>query len=440
MAARINKKRAFLFVSKILGKHIPVDPHTSLLSGAALSLLLLQAMSGKGNNLVNELLNEAIEGLNRPKSAKNVYRKIQNSHLMLPIPAKFIGFAETATALGHSMYNVFNGGCTYIHTTRELIPSMQSMINFDEEHSHAVSHRCYAEDRHVLAGEEAIVLVDDEITTGNTVLNIIKDLHSKFPRKNYMIASLLDWRTPEDEQRYVDLENQLGITITSLSLIKGIIQVEGNTITSVIPEKVSVSHSSASIEFIYLNDLFAMTERESESSTGFVNTSPYLTGTGRFGIHMMDNRKTDQSVDSAAKCLSTYRKGMKTLCLGTGEFMYLPMRISAEMGEGVRYHSTTRSPIHSVQLKDYAISHAISFPSPDDAGVTNFVYNIAPGQYDDVFLFLERDLPLSSIKPMIESFDSKGFKQINIVICGPNRHPRMVIVDECYDQKTRTNG
>src|SRR5687767_12128719 len=33
MAARINKKRSFLFVSKVLGKHIPVNPYTSLLSG-----------------------------------------------------------------------------------------------------------------------------------------------------------------------------------------------------------------------------------------------------------------------------------------------------------------------------------------------------------------------------------------------------------------------
>lgn len=38
MAARINKKRSFLFVSKVLGKHIPVNPHVSLLAGASLSL------------------------------------------------------------------------------------------------------------------------------------------------------------------------------------------------------------------------------------------------------------------------------------------------------------------------------------------------------------------------------------------------------------------
>src|SRR5579875_921843 len=37
MAARINKKRAFLFVSRVLGKHLPVHPSTPLLASALLA-------------------------------------------------------------------------------------------------------------------------------------------------------------------------------------------------------------------------------------------------------------------------------------------------------------------------------------------------------------------------------------------------------------------
>ena len=37
MAARINKKRSFLFVSKVLGKHLPINPQKGLLTGALLA-------------------------------------------------------------------------------------------------------------------------------------------------------------------------------------------------------------------------------------------------------------------------------------------------------------------------------------------------------------------------------------------------------------------
>ncbi|NQD52427.1 hypothetical protein HP440_18145, partial [Bacillus altitudinis] len=38
MAARVNKKRAFLFVSKVLGKHMPVHPLKPLLVSGLLAM------------------------------------------------------------------------------------------------------------------------------------------------------------------------------------------------------------------------------------------------------------------------------------------------------------------------------------------------------------------------------------------------------------------
>ena len=37
MAARINKKRSFLFVSKVLGKHLPIQPQKGLITAALLA-------------------------------------------------------------------------------------------------------------------------------------------------------------------------------------------------------------------------------------------------------------------------------------------------------------------------------------------------------------------------------------------------------------------
>ena len=41
-------------------------------------------------------------------------------------------------------------GGSYIHTTREVIEGSASIINFSEEHSHAVAHYCYAKDPQML--------------------------------------------------------------------------------------------------------------------------------------------------------------------------------------------------------------------------------------------------------------------------------------------------
>ena len=106
MAARINKKRSFLFVSKLLGKHIPVNPYTSLLSGAALAVLLYEHLTEKTEETkvqITEWKREMVEGLIDPKQARQVYNMLLQESLGLPETIRFVGFAETATALGHSM-------------------------------------------------------------------------------------------------------------------------------------------------------------------------------------------------------------------------------------------------------------------------------------------------------------------------------------------------
>ena len=72
-----------------------------------------------------------------------VYESVINRSLItLPDQTLFIGFAETATGLGHAVFNLFDQAY-YLHTTREQIPQLASELNFNEDHSHAVNHRCY---------------------------------------------------------------------------------------------------------------------------------------------------------------------------------------------------------------------------------------------------------------------------------------------------------
>ncbi len=148
-------------------------------------------------------------------------------HYQYPLPEEvlFIGFAETATALGHSMFQCFQNA-KYVHTTRESIPNLESVITFEEEHSHATSHRCYV-DKSFFQNNNPIILVDDEMTTGKTALNIIRSIQQQFPREEYTIASLLDWRSNTNRRQFKQLEEELQIKIHVISLLEGRIHTTG---------------------------------------------------------------------------------------------------------------------------------------------------------------------------------------------------------------------
>ncbi|MCL6604101.1 MAG: phosphoribosyltransferase family protein [Paenibacillus sp.] len=420
MAARINKKRSFLFVSKVLGKHIPVNPYTPLLSGAALGLLLYRELDvGSANahkELIDKLIKQAMNGLIHPEHAEEAYNELMAAKLILPDPVVFIGFAETATALGHSMYNLFAENASYIHTTREDIPDLESVINFEEEHSHAVDHLCYALDANLLSGTEPIILVDDEITTGNTAINTIRDIQSKFPRQEYVIASILDWRTGANVQVYKELEQELGISIKSLCLLQGSIEVKGVPLLAAGEQKDLLSTSQVPVVTTYVSDGMERLAVTSTDSLHEVNECPYMKYTGRFGLESSQNRIVDAGVSVIAKQLQELREGTQTLVLGVGEFMYLPMRIAAEMGDGISYQSTTRSPIHPYRRLDYGVHSAAGYPSAGDPEITNFIYNVDPGRYDEIFVLLEREVPENRIQPMMDILKKLARQKVHLVV------------------------
>lgn len=411
MAARINKKRSFLFVSKLLGKHIPVIPEVSLLGGAALALLYQIHANGKLKLDIHDIMRALVD----LDSAGETYKYMKSNLLELSEPTLFVGFAETATALGHSMYDVFIGPSKYIHTTRDEIVGTNPLLTFEEEHSHATAHRCYASDPEFFHGDTPVVLVDDEITTGRTALNIIRDLQQKHPRTRYVVASLLDWRSNEDIDRFAAMERELGISIHCLSLLKGQIKVEGAApdIRGLDSSSLIPSHN-VQVQHHYIGHVFSHNPITSINSLSEQNDKPYLKLTGRFGLRSSDNKELDQMISSAASQLKNHRLGNRTLCMGTGEFMYIPMRIASEMGQGILFQSSTRSPIHPSRGASYGIQNAYSFQSPEDRNVDYYFYNIADGQYDEIFVFVERS-DKSSLDAYLNALKLTGIPSIHVV-------------------------
>ncbi|TFE22831.1 phosphoribosyltransferase family protein [Cohnella luojiensis] len=400
MAARINKKRGFLFVSKLLGKHIPVHPSLSLASGAMLGCLYEAAILERPTTVSMQLLRDAFEDT---EQADALYRRLMETKIRVEEPTLFIGFAETATALGHSMFDAFEGNADFLHTTREQIDDMTSLINFEEEHSHAVSHRCYALDPDLFGKASTIVLVDDEITTGNTSLNIIKELHHSFGHRDFVVASLLDWRSTADRDRFAQLETERDIRIRCLSLLEGFITVNGAPLEESLQHSPSVTTDNVTFRTYDVSRFFEHLDID------------YLKHTGRFGMSALQGESLNREVKRAADYLVSRRTGKRILCLGTGEFMYIPMRIADLMGDEIYYQSTTRSPIHPMQREQYAVTSSYRFDSVDDPTVANFMYNLSPGQYDEAFVFIERKYGPEQGASFEQALSRIGIPIVNLV-------------------------
>ncbi|MFD0381181.1 phosphoribosyltransferase domain-containing protein, partial [Streptomyces sp. NPDC127112] len=184
LALRRNPKRAHLLVSQVLGKHVPQSPATVYAAGYGLG------------ERVRELLGERAAS------------------------AVVLGYAETATGLGHCVADGL-GAAPYLHSTRRPVAGVRPAGGFEEAHSHATSHLLLPEDPKLLAGDGPLVLVDDEFSTGNTVLNTIRDLHARHPRGHYVVVALVDMRSSADRDRLTAFAAELGARVDLVALASG---------------------------------------------------------------------------------------------------------------------------------------------------------------------------------------------------------------------------
>ncbi|MEH5097910.1 MULTISPECIES: phosphoribosyltransferase domain-containing protein [Atlantibacter] len=183
MAERRNPKRAFLFVSKVLGRHIPVAP-----------------------------------GIMR-----SVYRQLAEQ---FPVPdtgpVLFIGMAETAVGLGAGVFDELRRHVAepvYLTSTRHPVPG-ELLCEFKENHSHATDHLIYlpddAELRRRVLNARTLVLIDDEATTGNTFINLLEALQNAGLSQltNVVAVTLTDWSGDALAQR-------CALPLHTVSLVRG---------------------------------------------------------------------------------------------------------------------------------------------------------------------------------------------------------------------------
>ncbi|MFJ7370742.1 phosphoribosyltransferase family protein [Lysinibacillus sp. NPDC098008] len=382
MAARINKKRQFLFVSTVLGKHLAVRPQVPLLTGSLLALMYHQHLTGQQADATPNVVAALKEGT-RLENRMDGYVKLDETTL-------FIGFAETATALGHAVFNTFQSNAIYIHTTREVLPDLEPFVTFEEEHSHATSHRIYTEQPEAFMQAQRIVLIDDELTTGNTVINIIDTLRKKFPSvKHYAVLAILDWRSEQQQMVFQQLEQQWGITIDFLAIMCGHFSCNGTpALTKRQPE--IATDMAQEITLLPIQQTMEQKLYRSIAENGLVNQQPYLAATGRFMLTSEQHFQQKEALQAIGQQLTSLRTGGPALVIGTGEFMYIPMQIATYLGEDVYVQSTTRSPIYCTGEDSYTITEKLAFDSLENNGVTNYLYNVQSQPYSELFVMVER--------------------------------------------------
>ncbi|GAA1904743.1 phosphoribosyltransferase [Streptomyces durmitorensis] len=370
LALRRNPKRAHLLVSNVLGKHVPQRPSVVYAAGHDLGVR------------ARALLGDA--------QARR---------------AVVLGYAETATGLGHCVADGI-GLAPYLHSTRRPVDSVRSAGGFEESHSHATSHLLLPEDPRLLTRDGPLVLVDDEFSTGNTVLNTIRALHELFPRERYVIVALVDMRSPQDQGRLADFAREIGARVDLITMASGTVSL---------PDGV-LEKGQALVEEYEASALPAP-RREGGSVTRVDLAWPAgVPDGGRHGFAPEHRAALEAALPGMADriaeaLLPDAQSPARVLVLGFEELMYAPLalgvalekRLSAEAAADadadaagtdaaartadVRYSTTTRSPVLAVDDPGYAIRSRLVFPAhdaPADGPGERYAYNVAGGGFDAI--------------------------------------------------------
>lgn len=335
-----NPKRDFLFVNTLLGKHIAVQGRDALMMHRALGDKVYELFKEKG---------------------------WENKKVLL------VGFAETATALAQNIMfyslkfkekfplNIVG----YTQTTREELPSNQyTNIAFEEEHSHATSQKLYFDKE---LDYDVVLFVEDEITTGNTILNFISQFEKHQSGKDYAVASILNWQNDKDAKTF----SEKGVEVAFL--VRGKMKTELPSFSIKEGKEYDLYQDEVNYKAnlsLRNNPRLPMTVEE---------FSEYVT----FG----DNKDKEFS-----KLISLKSSEKKTLIIGTEENMFIPIYFAIIIDADVK--ATTRSPIESSLENGYPISSRLKLNSAYESGRVTYLYDMDLGDYEQFVIFVEEESPV----------------------------------------------
>ncbi|MDS1113349.1 phosphoribosyltransferase family protein [Gordonia westfalica] len=351
LGLRHNKRRAHLLVSTVLGKHIPTPP--SIVRGAADAL---------GAAVIERIGADAARD------------------------AIVFGFAETATGLGHCVAERISAS-RYLHSTRRQLPGVIVSGTFEEGHSHATTHLLAPSDPDFLdpaTPEETLILVDDEISTGTTALGAIETILATRPRTRFVVASLVDMRTPDRRAECAKAAADLGVEVSYVALAHGSI-----TLPPTLLDDVWALDSDA------LNPLAP--ERADVTTLGLDWPQAVPDG-GRHGFERNDTEPFHHATAAAADVIADRLDPRRpVVVIGHEELMYAPLCIAESLeqrGFVIGYQTTTRSPAQVHDVPGYPLRRGFRFFAPEsDPETPRYIYNVSSDALPDPQVVIVIDTP-----------------------------------------------
>ncbi len=330
-----NKKRSYLLIDPLQAKHLPVSPSKAL-----------DMMDALGEQLA----------------------------AAYPDAGCIIGFAETATAIAAAAAMRFAPHTIYVQTTRENVGDERNpfLLNFSEEHSHAVKQLLRTD---LIAkqlkfsqlNDRPLLLIDDEISTGRTAVNVIKRLNESLPLlpryiSGYVIGSVINRMESSTREAYA----AEGIDFASLVFA----DVDG------------LEERASAFEVTPPAELPGIPAHEFET----LSTEAKIPDLRHGGAFVHDLKMwTDKFAEEAfAAVEGRLPQNGRVLVMGTEECMLpaltLGRLIEQRTESHVFSHSTTRSPIGISAAEGYPVREGFRVSSFYEAERETFIY--CPAEYD----------------------------------------------------------
>lgn len=355
-----NKKRNYLVVNRLQGKHIPVKPHEAL-------------------DMFKEL-------------AAPLKKHYTGERLLL------IGFAETATAIGAAV--ALELEAAYMQTTREQVPDV-NYLYFSEDHSHATEQKLVKNDIDgVIYDIDRIIFIEDEVTTGKTILNIINILETLYPDTvHFSVASVLNGMGEDAlevyESRGIKLHWLVKTNHAAYADKADLYRGDGKYIVCSAQNSISNNIQEKPLYTIDGCPEKIMLENLKEDRFQTVDIWNIRQKMGQF----MNTRRLVEAKQYADFCERLYLDILswidlkhinRLLVLGTEEFMYPPLYVAERLenqGKEVWFHATTRSPITVSTEKEYPLHVRYALKSFYDAERVTYIYNL--DKYDYVLVITD---------------------------------------------------
>lgn len=376
-AQRINPKRAFLFVSKVLGRHIPVAPST-----------MRHAFTDLANLVPDDL----------------------------PEPILVIGMAETAVGLSAGVHQALQTrypNALLLNSTRHSQHNKDNtetlLTTFSEDHSHASQHLIYQSADTVtqaqLLASKTLIMVDDEASTGNTCVNVVTALRNAGldQLQQVHLTTLVDWSLNQN-QSHANADDTIATRLSNIEFHRHHLLSGAWTWTDALnPEPITMPSVDTTEAGSYaLGD------------TGNWGRFPTLDSTDGFDNYLMkfqaalnvfNQRAQFEKEQFEKRQLDKKQLPKRILVLGSNEFVWLPFLLAEWLetqaqNSTVKFSALTRSPI----ALGGAITTMLSFSDNYGLGMTNFAYNVEPNDWDLIVLCVETSA--DSVDDMWQSLDN----------------------------------